>query len=151
RHRPSIAKASMSSPRWSRRMAARRPRRCSPGSKSSRARASNTRAIACRRWTSTASPHAGRSWRWSTSSPTPTRPAETGGAALDGLRRRAANVLLLDLGLPDIDGLDIIAQLRGEGSAMPIVVLSSRSDEIGKVRALDLGADDYVTKPFGID
>jgi len=60
-------------------------------------------------------------------------------------------VLVLDLGLPDIDGLDIIAQLRGEGSAMPIVVLSSRSDEIGKVRALDLGADDYVTKPFGID
>jgi two-component system KDP operon response regulator KdpE len=77
--------------------------------------------------------------------------AETGNAALEGLRRRAADVLVLDLGLPDIDGLDIIARLRAEGSAMPIVVLSSRSDEIGKVKALDLGADDYVTKPFGID
>jgi two-component system KDP operon response regulator KdpE len=77
--------------------------------------------------------------------------AETGNAALDGLRRNKADVLVLDLGLPDIDGLDIIARLRAEGSAMPIVVLSSRSDEIGKVKALDLGADDYVTKPFGID
>jgi two-component system KDP operon response regulator KdpE len=60
-------------------------------------------------------------------------------------------VLVLDLGLPDIDGFDVIRQLRDAGSALPIVVLSSRTDEAGKVRALDLGADDYVTKPFGVD
>ena len=58
---------------------------------------------------------------------------------------------MLDLGLPDIDGLDIIERLRGQGSTVPIIVLSSRTDETGKVKALDLGADDYVTKPFGID
>ncbi len=58
---------------------------------------------------------------------------------------------MLDLGLPDINGFDIIERLRGQGSAVPIVVLSSRTDETGKVKALDLGADDYVTKPFGID
>lgn len=77
--------------------------------------------------------------------------AEGGRAALDQLRRRSPDILVLDLGLPDIDGFDIIEQLRGQGSAIPIVVLSSRSDETGKVKALDLGADDYVTKPFGID
>ena len=59
--------------------------------------------------------------------------------------------VVLDLGLPDSDGLDIIQELRDAGSAVPIIVLSSRTDEAGKVRALDLGADDYVTKPFGVD
>ena len=58
---------------------------------------------------------------------------------------------MLDLGLPDMDGLDVIERLRHGGSAVPIVVLSARTDETGKVRALDLGADDYVTKPFGMD
>jgi two-component system KDP operon response regulator KdpE len=77
--------------------------------------------------------------------------AENGTEALDNLRRGAVDILVLDLGLPDIDGLDIIERLRGQGSALPIVVLSSRTDESGKVQALDLGADDYVTKPFGID
>ncbi|HEY7298553.1 MAG TPA: response regulator transcription factor [Xanthobacteraceae bacterium] len=77
--------------------------------------------------------------------------AENGTEALDNLRRGAVDILVLDLGLPDIDGLDIIERLRGQGSALPIVVLSSRTDEAGKVQALDLGADDYVTKPFGID
>jgi two-component system KDP operon response regulator KdpE len=77
--------------------------------------------------------------------------AETGSRTLEQLRRDSADVLVLDLGLPDIDGLDIIERLRSGGSALPIVVLSSRTDEIGKVKALDLGADDYVTKPFGID
>jgi two-component system KDP operon response regulator KdpE len=77
--------------------------------------------------------------------------AENGTTALDSLRRNTIDVLVLDLGLPDIDGLDIIERLRGQGFAVPIVVLSSRVDEIGKVKALDLGADDYVTKPFGID
>lgn len=61
------------------------------------------------------------------------------------------DLLVLDLGLPDIDGFAVIERLRGQGSTLPIIVLSSRTDEIGKVRALDLGADDFVTKPFGID
>ncbi len=60
------------------------------------------------------------------------------------------DIAILDLGLPDLDGLDVIRQARGGGSKMPIIVLSSRGDERGKVEALDLGADDYVTKPFGI-
>jgi len=77
--------------------------------------------------------------------------AAEGGAALDALRRHAADLVVLDLGLRDIDGLEVIKQARASGSAVPIIVLSSRSDERGKVEALDLGADDYVTKPFGID
>jgi two-component system KDP operon response regulator KdpE len=77
--------------------------------------------------------------------------AENGTAALEGLRRSPIDILVLDLGLPDISGFDIIDRLRGQGSTVPIVVLSSRTDETGKVKALDLGADDYVTKPFGID
>ncbi len=75
----------------------------------------------------------------------------TGQAALDAVRRRAADLLVLDLGLPDIDGLEVIRQLRTGGAALPIVVLSSRGEEGAKVAALDLGADDYITKPFGID
>jgi two-component system, OmpR family, KDP operon response regulator KdpE len=77
--------------------------------------------------------------------------AENGTAALEGLRRGPIDILVLDLGLPDISGFDIIERLRGQGSTVPIIVLSSRTDETGKVKALDLGADDYVTKPFGID
>lgn len=60
------------------------------------------------------------------------------------------DVLLLDLGLPDTDGLDVIRTLREAGVTIPIVVLSAREDERGKVTALELGADDYVTKPFGM-
>ncbi len=59
------------------------------------------------------------------------------------------DVVLLDLGLPDMDGLDFIADVRG-WSITPIIVVSARTQEEDKVRALDLGADDYVTKPFGI-
>ena len=77
--------------------------------------------------------------------------AESGTVALEGLRRGAIDILVLDLGLPDISGFDIIERLRGQGSTVPIVVLSSRTDETGKVKALDLGADDYVTKPFSVD
>ncbi|MGD0143843.1 MAG: response regulator transcription factor [Rhizomicrobium sp.] len=77
--------------------------------------------------------------------------AETAKAALESLRRNLPDVLVLDLGLPDRDGFEVIQELRGAGSALPIIVLSSRADEAGKVRALDLGADDYVTKPFGVD
>jgi two-component system, OmpR family, KDP operon response regulator KdpE len=77
--------------------------------------------------------------------------AETAKAALEAMRRNQPDVLVLDLGLPDRDGFEVIQELRGAGSALPIIVLSSRADEAGKVRALDLGADDYVTKPFGVD
>ncbi len=77
--------------------------------------------------------------------------AEDGTTALKMLQRSPADILILDLGLPDINGFDIIERLRGQGSAVPIIVLSSRGDETGKATALDMGADDYVTKPFGID
>jgi two-component system KDP operon response regulator KdpE len=76
--------------------------------------------------------------------------AATGKEALDAARREKPDLVVLDLGLPDSDGLDIIRELRAR-SPVPIVVLSSRGDEKGKVSALDLGADDYVTKPFGIE
>jgi two-component system KDP operon response regulator KdpE len=77
--------------------------------------------------------------------------AETGSAALVYVRRGAIDLVVLDLGLPDMDGLDVIREIRSGGSALPIIVLSSRDDETSKVTALDLGADDFVTKPFGID
>ena len=75
------------------------------------------------------------------------------GSGQEGMRRLhldKPDVIILDLGLPDVDGLDIIREVR-QTSPVPIVVLSSRADERGKVQALDLGADDYVTKPFGMD
>lgn len=62
---------------------------------------------------------------------------------------RKPDLLLVDLGLPDGDGLEMIAQLRG-WSSVPVLVLSARSDEADKVAALDAGADDYLTKPFGV-
>ncbi len=77
--------------------------------------------------------------------------AGDGKAALEILRQKKPDLLILDLGLPDLDGFEVIRQLREAGSSIPIIVLSSRTDEKGKVQALDLGADDYVTKPFGID
>jgi two-component system, OmpR family, KDP operon response regulator KdpE len=61
------------------------------------------------------------------------------------------DLVILDLGLPDIQGLDLLAMIRARNDAVPIIVLSSRGDEAGKVRALDLGADDYLTKPFGME
>ncbi|WP_432613488.1 response regulator [Azospirillum brasilense] len=77
--------------------------------------------------------------------------AEDGARALEGVRRSFPDVLVLDLGLPGLDGLEVVRRLRGGGASLPIIVLSSRVDEAGKVEALDLGADDYVTKPFGVD
>jgi two-component system KDP operon response regulator KdpE len=77
--------------------------------------------------------------------------AEDGAAALAALKHEPVDVLVLDLGLPGTDGFAVISELRGSGATLPIIVLSARTDEAGKVKALDLGADDYVTKPFGID
>jgi two-component system KDP operon response regulator KdpE len=76
--------------------------------------------------------------------------AGTARDALDLVARESPEVMLLDLGLPDQDGLEVIRRLRATGSKVAIIVLSSRGDEPGKVEALDLGADDYVTKPFGM-
>jgi two-component system KDP operon response regulator KdpE len=77
--------------------------------------------------------------------------AGEGAPAVEAARRKSADLIVLDLGLPDIDGIEVIRRIRGAGSAIPIIVLSSRNDEAAKVEALDLGADDFVTKPFGID
>jgi two-component system KDP operon response regulator KdpE len=70
--------------------------------------------------------------------------------ALD-LLSQSPDLIILDLGLPDADGHDLLTMIRARNESVPIVVLSSRGDEAGKVQALDLGADDYVTKPFGMD
>jgi two-component system KDP operon response regulator KdpE len=75
--------------------------------------------------------------------------AASGAEVLAGIGG-GADVLLLDLGLPDFDGLELIRKLRDGGSSLPIVVLSAREDEQDKVAALELGADDYVTKPFSM-
>ncbi len=61
------------------------------------------------------------------------------------------DLVILDLGLPDMSGHELLAKWRGEGMTLPIVILSSRTDEAGIVKALELGADDYVTKPFGMN
>jgi two-component system KDP operon response regulator KdpE len=76
--------------------------------------------------------------------------AGNGKAALE-LMREAPDLVILDLGLPDIQGHELLRTIRSRNESVPVVVLSSRGDEAGKVQALDLGADDYVTKPFGID
>jgi two-component system, OmpR family, KDP operon response regulator KdpE len=60
------------------------------------------------------------------------------------------DLMILDLGLPDLSGQELLRRLRSEGSAIPVIILSSRTDETGIVEALELGADDYVTKPFGM-
>ena len=75
-----------------------------------------------------------------------------GAEALKFAQRDKPDLMILDLGLPDIDGIEVIRRLRAAGlNTLPIVVLSARSDEQGKVEALDLGADDYITKPFGME
>jgi two-component system KDP operon response regulator KdpE len=76
--------------------------------------------------------------------------APNGRAALD-LMSSNPDLVILDLGLPDIQGHDLLRMIRARNESIPIIVLSSRGDEAGKVQALDLGADDYVTKPFGMD
>jgi two-component system KDP operon response regulator KdpE len=77
--------------------------------------------------------------------------ASSGKAALELLGEQAPDLIILDLGLPDMQGHELLRTLRARNDSVPIVVLSSRDDEAGKVQALDSGADDYVTKPFGMD
>ena len=75
--------------------------------------------------------------------------AETGRQALHLIATSAPDIVVLDLGLPDMDGKDVLAEAR-RFSAVPIIILSARDREAEKIAALDLGADDYVEKPFGI-
>jgi two-component system KDP operon response regulator KdpE len=75
--------------------------------------------------------------------------AETGEAGLVEAATRKPDLVILDLGLPDIDGVDVVARLR-EWYTRPIIILSARTNEQEKIKALDAGADDYLTKPFGI-
>jgi two-component system KDP operon response regulator KdpE len=76
--------------------------------------------------------------------------AANGKTGLDLLAENP-DLVVLDLGLPDMQGLDLLRTIRARSESVPIVVLSSRGDEVVKVEALDLGADDYVTKPFGME
>ncbi|HVX34720.1 MAG TPA: response regulator transcription factor [Hyphomicrobium sp.] len=76
--------------------------------------------------------------------------APNGRKALE-LMAETPDIVVLDLGLPDMQGMDLLRAIRDQNEAVPIVVLSSRADETAKVQALDFGADDYVTKPFGIN
>lgn len=75
--------------------------------------------------------------------------AENGTDALKAVATAAPDAVILDLGLPDMDGKDVISSLRG-WSDIPIIILSARDREVEKIAALDLGADDYIEKPFGI-
>ena len=76
--------------------------------------------------------------------------ARSGSEAISMISSHCPDLIILDLGLPDMDGLEILRQLRS-WSSLPVVVVSARSHEKDKVTALDLGADDYLTKPFGTD
>ncbi len=76
--------------------------------------------------------------------------AETGEAAVRDAAAQQPDVMLLDLGLPDIDGVEVIRQVRA-WSNMPIIVISARSEDADKIDALDAGADDYLTKPFSVE
>jgi two-component system, OmpR family, KDP operon response regulator KdpE len=76
--------------------------------------------------------------------------AGTGGEALDAAKAEHPDLVILDLGLPDLDGVEVINRLRA-WTQVPIIVLSGRMDSRDKVKALDAGANDYVTKPFSVD
>ena len=75
--------------------------------------------------------------------------AETGGQGIAEAANRRPDIVILDLGLPDMDGVQVVRRIR-EWSALPVIVLSARATETDKVAALDAGADDYLTKPFGL-
>ena len=75
--------------------------------------------------------------------------AATGEAALQSIITVRPDLVILDLGLPDLDGVEVTRRLR-EWTAVPVIILSVRNDETEKINALDAGADDYLTKPFGV-
>lgn len=76
--------------------------------------------------------------------------AHTGEAGLESLRRDDADLVILDVMLPDTDGYQVLRQMRAEGFEQPVLMLTARGEEADKVRGFRLGADDYVTKPFGL-
>lgn len=76
--------------------------------------------------------------------------AEDGATGIAGAAENKPDIIILDLGLPDMDGVQVLGKIR-TASQVPILILSARDDDQGKVRALDMGADDYVTKPFSTD
>jgi two-component system, OmpR family, alkaline phosphatase synthesis response regulator PhoP len=76
--------------------------------------------------------------------------AADGQTGLEIARRTQLDLVILDLMLPDLDGLRVLATLREEGNDVPVLILSARSEEVDKVRGFRFGADDYVTKPFGL-
>ena len=80
-----------------------------------------------------------------------TEVATTGRAALDAIRERGADLVLLDVGLPDIDGFAVLGELRRTDQETPVIMLTARGDVPSRVRGLDLGADDYLAKPFDFD
>ncbi|MBD9447042.1 MULTISPECIES: response regulator transcription factor [unclassified Rhizobium] len=77
--------------------------------------------------------------------------APNGVAALQAAKDDPPDLIVLDLGLPDKSGHELLQEWRDAGLALPIVILSSRTDETGIVKALEAGADDYLTKPFGMN
>jgi DNA-binding response OmpR family regulator len=76
--------------------------------------------------------------------------AEDGNSALELVRQRDPHLLLLDIRLPDISGFDVCGQLRKEGKTLPIIILTARDEEVDKILGLELGADDYIVKPYSI-
>ena len=76
--------------------------------------------------------------------------ASTGAEALSLITSHCPDLILLDLGLPDLDGVEVITRIRAWSNA-PIIVISARSEDADKIRALDAGADDYLTKPFSVE
>jgi DNA-binding response OmpR family regulator len=75
----------------------------------------------------------------------------TGAEALERSHREAADLMILDLGLPDMDGFDVLREMRARGDRMPVVVLTARGGVPDRVEGLELGADDYLAKPFAFD
>jgi DNA-binding response OmpR family regulator len=80
-----------------------------------------------------------------------TKVVEDGEAAVRLADDRDFDLVILDLGLPDLDGIDVLRRLRGRGEKVPVIILSARDDPIDKVAGLDAGSDDYVTKPFSLE
>ncbi len=76
--------------------------------------------------------------------------AENGRAALELVQKHDPHLILLDIRLPDINGFDVCGQLRRDGWRMPIMMLTARDEEVDKILGLELGADDYIVKPYSI-